>query len=78
MTTSQAIKKSMANCSVILGGCNRAEFLLAMSSCEISALIAAKIQLNRGLKQPRKLRKHSIGRQTYFNFSNSTKDNNNG
>ena len=69
MTTQQAIAKAMSICSDRLGHVGRNEFLLAMSSTEIALLIAAKIQLARGLKPPRKPRPKS-GRQTQFNFSN--------
>ena len=73
MTTQQAIAKAMSICSDRLGHVGRNEFLLAMSSTEIALLIAAKIQLARGLKPPRKARPKG-GRQTQFNFTN-TKNN---
>ncbi len=69
MTTQQAIAKAMSICSDRLGHVGRNEFLLAMSSTEIALLIAAKIQLARGLKPPRKPRPTG-GRQTQFNFTN--------
>lgn len=69
MTTQQAIAKAMSVCCDRLGHVSRNEFLLAMSSTEIALLIAAKIQLTRGLKPPRKPRPKG-GRQTQFNFSN--------
>lgn len=68
MTTQQAIAKAMSVCRDRLGNVGRNEFLLAMSDNEIALLIAAKIQLTRGLKPPRKLRPKG-GRQTQFNFS---------
>lgn len=58
----------MSVCRDKLGHVGRNEFLLAMSSAEIALLIAAKIQLTRGLKPPRKPRQKG-GRQTQFNFS---------
>ena len=69
MTTQQAIAKAMSICSDRLGHVGRNEFLLAMSSTEIALLIAAKIQLARGLKLSRKPRPTG-GRQTQFNFTN--------
>lgn len=69
MTTQQAIAKAMSVCHDRLGHVGRNEFLLAMSDNEIALLIAAKIQLMRGLKPPRKPRPQR-GRQTQFNFSN--------
>lgn len=68
MTSQQAIAKAMSVCRDKLGHVGRNEFLLAMSSAEIALLIAAKIQLTRGLKPPRKPRQKG-GRQTQFNFS---------
>lgn len=68
MTTQQAIAKAMSVCRDKLGHVGRNEFLLAMSSTEIAQLIAAKIQLTRGLKSPRKPRPRG-GRQTQFNFT---------
>ena len=68
MTTQQAIAKAMSVCRDRLGHVLRNEFLLAMSDNEIAMLIAAKIQLSRGLKPPRKPRPKR-GRQTQFNFS---------
>lgn len=68
MTTQQAVAKVMSVCRDKLGHVGRNEFLLAMSSAEIALLIAAKIQLTRGLKPPRKPRPKG-GRQTQFNFS---------
>lgn len=68
MTTQQAIAKAMSVCRDKLGHIGRNEFLLAMSSAEIALLIAAKIQLTRGLKPTRKPRPKG-GRQTQFNFS---------
>ena len=68
MTTQHAIAKAMCVCRDRLGRVGRNEFLLAMSSAEIALLIAAKIQLTRGLKPPRKPRPKG-GRQTQFNFS---------
>jgi len=69
MTTKQAISKSMATCRSILGNVQRSEFLKAMSDKEISVLITAKIQLNRGLKPPKKPRSKFKGKQMYFNFT---------
>lgn len=69
MTTQQAIAKAMSVCRDRLGHVSRNEFLLAMSDNEIALLIAAKIQLARGLKPPRKPRPQR-GRQTQFNFTN--------
>lgn len=69
MTTQQAIAKAMSVCRDRLGHVSRNEFLLAMSDNEIALLIAAKIQLTRGLKPPRKPRQIR-GRQTQFNFTN--------
>ncbi len=69
MTTQQAIAKAMSVCHDRLGHVGRNEFLLAMSDNEIALLIAAKIQLTRGLKPPRKPRPKR-GRQTQFNFTN--------
>ena len=68
MTTQQAIAKAMSVCRDRLGYVGRNEFLLAMSDNEIALLIAAKIQLTRGLKPPRKARPKR-GRQTQFNFT---------
>lgn len=68
MTTQQAIAKAMSACRDKLGHVGRNEFLIAMSSNEIAQLIAAKIQLMRGLKPPRKPRPKR-GRQTQFNFT---------
>ena len=68
MTTQQAIAKAMSTCRDRLGHVGRNEFLLAMSDNEIALLIAAKIQLTRGLKPPRKTRPTG-GRQTQFNFT---------
>ena len=68
MTTQQAVAKAMSVCRDRLGHVSRNEFLLAMSDNEIAQLIAAKIQLTRGLKPPRKPRPKR-GRQTQFNFS---------
>lgn len=59
----------MSTCRDRLGHVGRNEFLLAMSSNEIALLIAAKIQLTRGLKPPRKPRPKGA-RQTQFNFTN--------
>ena len=59
----------MSVCCDRLGHVSRNEFLLAMSDNEIALLIAAKIQLTRGLKPPRKPRPKR-GRQTQFNFTN--------
>lgn len=73
MTTQQAVAKAMSVCRDKLGHVSRNEFLLAMSSTEIALLIAAKIQLTRGLKPPRKPRPKS-GRQTQFNFTNPQKN----
>ena len=69
MTTQQAIAKAMSVCRDRLGHVSRNEFLLAMSDNEIALLIAAKIQLTRGFKPPRKPRPKR-GRQTQFNFTN--------
>ena len=68
MTTQQAVAKAMSVCRDRLGHVSRNEFLLAMSDNEIALLIAAKIQLTRGLKPPRKPRPKR-GRQTQFNFT---------
>ena len=68
MTERQAIDKAMSICKDKLGYISRNEFLLAMSDTSIALLIAAKIQLNRGLK-PAKKPKATLGRQTQFNFS---------
>lgn len=68
MTTQQAVAKAMSVCRDRLGHVSRNEFLLAMSDNEIALLIAAKIQLTRGLKPPRKPRLKG-GRQTQFNFT---------
>ncbi len=68
MTTQQAVAKAMSVCHDRLGHVGRNEFLLAMSSTEIALLIAAKIQLTRGLKPPRKPRPKR-GRQIQFNFT---------
>lgn len=68
MTTQQAIAKAMSVYRDRLGHVGRNEFLLAMSDNEIALLIAAKIQLTRGLKPPRKPRPKR-GRQTQFNFT---------
>lgn len=73
MTTQQAIAKAMSVCRDRLGHVSRNEFLLAMSDNEIALLIAAKIQLTRGLKPPRKPRPKR-GRQTQFNFTNPKKN----
>lgn len=68
MTTQQAVAKAMSVCRDRLGHVSRNEFLLAMSDNEIALLIAAKIQLTRGLKPPRKPRQIR-GRQIQFNFT---------
>lgn len=73
MTTQQAVAKAMSVCRDRLGHVSRNEFLLAMSDNEIALLIAAKIQLTRGLKPPRKPRPKR-GRQTQFNFTNPKKN----
>ena len=73
MTTQQAIAKAMSVCRDRLGHVGRNEFLLAMSDNEIALLIAAKLQLTRGLKPPRKPRPKR-GRQTQFNFTNPKKN----
>lgn len=68
MTTQHAVAKAMSVCRDKLGHVGRNEFLIAMSSNEIALLIAAKIQLTRGLKPTRKPRPTG-GRQTQFNFT---------